>query len=119
MASIGNKYGVDISQKKMDDYNEELIGNCFKLLGIYEGRDPRTKEIIYPTEIAYEHYSKYLENLCIELWGAYLIFHESEHFLKLANTLEGMQKIKIDEHAKLKSLVFNCISLCKKLKGVV
>lgn len=117
--TCNNKYSVDISGDSMLRYCDGMVSDCYKLLGIFEGKDPITKKVIYDKYDAYGHYMRYLDNFCVEIWGAYEVFSSNEHFMKLAITLEGMKKIGIDEHHKLRPLVFNCISLCKKVKGVV
>ena len=109
------KYGVKISDDSLIKYYHGLIKDFFKILPIFEGRDVKTKSVIYSQEESYNQYKKYIHNFTIEICGAYHIFHEELYFLKLLNILEGMSNSKINDHAHLKSLVFHCIDITKKM----
>ena len=117
MAVIKNKYDLEISEETLNKYFDNLIGDFYKILPIYEGRDMKTKQVIYSKEEAHEQFVKYVKNFIVEICGGYYLFDDNMYFLKLLNILEGMCELSQDEHCKLKSLVFNCISVCKKIKG--
>ncbi len=116
MAVIKNKYDLEISEELLDKYYDNLIGDFYKILPIFEGRDIKNKEVVYTKEEAYLQFQKYISNFIVEICGGYYLFNDSMYFLKLLNILEGMYVISQEDHCKLKSLVFNCISICKKLK---
>jgi hypothetical protein len=116
---IKNKYGIELSKNLLCRYYDDLIGNFYKILNIYEGRDFQTKKIIYSSEIAYVQYKKYVGNFIHEICGGYYLFDENTYFLKLLTSLESMLSIKETEHDNLKSLVFGCINTLNKLKGEV
>lgn len=118
MASITNKYGIVLGEDSTNSISKKLIADCFKILGIYEGKDPKTKKVIYSNENAYSHFQKYLDTFCMEIWGAYSLYGEDVNFHKLARLLEGLKLIKIEEHDKLRSRVFECIDICNKIGGV-
>jgi hypothetical protein len=76
----------------------------------------KTKTIVYSEEEAYKQFQKYIENFTVELCGGFYLFNNDIQFLKLLNILEGLYKVNINEHEKVKKLVFHCISICKKNK---
>jgi len=110
-----NKHNIEILKETRIKYYHNLIKDFFKILPIYEGRDVRTKLIVYTAEESYNQYKKYIYNFTVEICGAYNNFHEDLCFLKLSNILEGMSNLNIDNHANLRSLVFHCIDICKKM----
>lgn len=115
---VVNKYGIELPESLVIQYYDDLIGNIFKILPIFEGRSCITKDITLKKEEAYEQFMKYVQNLSFEIAGADCIFTNNRQFIKLLSNIEGMQKIKIDEHKKLRSLWLNCIDICKKMKGL-
>lgn len=112
---IEGKYKLSFSKELLIDYYDNLLNDCFKLLPIYEGRDFKTKKIIYTPEEAHKNYIAYLSSFLNEICGGYYMFNNI-YFLKLMTNLSGMMSIKINEHRKLKPLVFKCINLINKLK---
>jgi hypothetical protein len=112
-----NKYGLTFDPTEFERYCDFMIADCYKILPIYEGRNPHNKNVFYGSEIAYENYCKYMDNFAVELSGAVEIFKSNANFIKLLNIIEGMRTIKMGEHDKVKSLVFMCIGLCKRLNG--
>ena len=118
MASITNKYGIVLGEDSTNSISKKLIADCFKILGIYEGKDPRTKKVVYSEDESYENYQKYLDTFCIEVWGAYELYPNDGNFHKLTRVLEGLKLIKIKEHDRLRSKVFECIDICNKIGGV-
>ena len=111
-----NKYGMELSQEIFELYYDNLIGGFYKILPLFEGLDVKSKEVIHDKDKAYDQFQKYITNFIVEICGGYYMFENNVKFLKLVNILEGMQHIEYDEHKKLKSSVFNCISICNKLK---
>ena len=110
---------IEVSKELLIDYYNSLIGDCYKILPLYEGLDILTKKVIYSREEAYQQYKKYLVGFLNEIYGSYYML-DSIYLLKLFANLEGMLTIGLDEHDKLKSLVFKCIGIVNKLKeGVV
>jgi hypothetical protein len=118
MNTITNKYGVELTHDEVEKLANKLIGDCFKILGIYEGRHPITKEVVFSEEDAYLNFIKYIEILTLEVWGAYNIFRGNDYFYKLSNKLEGLKQVKIGQHKKVKTIVFQCTSICSKFKEV-
>lgn len=106
---------IELSKELLIDYYDSLIGDSFKLLPIYEGRDIKTNQIIYNENEAYDNYRKYLINFLNEIYGSYYML-DSVLLLKLLANLEGMLTIGLKEHSKLKSLVFKCIGIVNRLK---
>ncbi len=107
---------VEFSESLMLKYCDILVADFFRILGVFEGREPSTKKIIYSKEQAYEHYHKYINSMFYEMSGASGNFHNNANFIKLLNILVGMKAITADEHHKLRPLVFNCISIIKKMR---
>lgn len=108
---------IIISQSLLNEYVDTFINSTFKVLPVAEGRDIITKKVVYNKETAYEHFQNYLTTLINEVSGSYELFENNVYYLKFLNSLKGMKDIQINEHKKLKSLVFHCIDICKKLKG--
>lgn len=113
---IKNKYGLEISKSLLCRYYDDLIDAYFKSLNIFEGRDFKTKQIIYNSDVAYANYRKYVGNFIHEICGGYYLFEENTCFLKLLTSVESMLLIEEDEHSELKSIVFSCINTLKKMK---
>jgi hypothetical protein len=103
---IKNKYGIELSKSLLCRYYDDLIGNFYKILPIFE-------------QSTHEQYKKYVGNFIHEICGGYYLFDENTYFLKLLTNLESMLSIKETEHDDLKSLVFGCINILNKLKGEV
>jgi hypothetical protein len=113
---MDNKYSLTFSPKTLSAYYKKLIDSYYILLPLYEGLDHKTKQVIYKSEKAHEMYLDYLGNFIHEICGGYMLFNESEHFLTLLTSLESMTTFGLNEKKKLKSLVFKCIDILKKLE---
>lgn len=109
---------IELSKELLVNYYDSLIGDCYKLLPLYEGLDIKSKQIVYSRDEAYQQYKKYLISFLNEIYGSYYML-DSIYLLKLLANLEGMLTIELNEHDKLKSLVFKCINLISKLKKEV
>jgi hypothetical protein len=106
---------IEVSKELLFDYYSSLVNECFKLLPVFEGRDLKTNKIIHSKEVAYLQYKKYLVSFLNEIYGSYYML-DSIYLLRLLANLEGMLGIQLNEHDKLKSLVFKCIGIVNKLK---
>lgn len=98
-----NKYNIEISTNLLLNYYDSLISNFYKILPISE-------------ESTNDQYKKYISNFIMEVCGGYYLFDESAYFLKLLNNLEYLLQIDNIEHKQIKSSVFNCINIIKKVK---
>lgn len=99
----------------LKQYYKSLIGKCFKVLPLYEGKDMYSKQIIYSSDKAFENYQQYLSNLIIEVSGSEIFFN-SVNSIEILNKLNGaFKEIGVDEHFKLKPIIMDCISLCNKV----
>lgn len=87
-------------------YLEKMIDKIFAVLGIYEDCE---------TINCFDNYYIYLNRLCTELKGCTYLA-EKEELLSVYNTLYGLYKTKNTNHDKVKSIVFHCISVVKKMK---
>jgi hypothetical protein len=100
-------------------YYKNLLNACWKALPIYEGKDIKTKMVVYSPEEAFNQFQKYISNLLVEIYGNSGLFFKSVHSMQLIGILRGMlQEIKInsdEEHKKIKPLIFKCTNLCEKM----
>jgi hypothetical protein len=105
----------NINKELIIQYYKLLVGNCFKILPIYEGKDVYSKEVVYLPESAFSNYQKYVANLIVELCGSD-IFFTSVNSVRIVSILRGVLKeVNVNEHQKLKPLVMECIKLCNKI----
>jgi hypothetical protein len=113
IGQIGKQACMD---KLIIAYYKGLIGNFYKILPLYEGRDLKTKQIVYLPDIAYQNFQNYVSNLLVEVYGSSNLFFVNEYSIKIVSILQGiLHKVEIDKHKKLKTLVFQCVSLCEKI----
>jgi hypothetical protein len=112
---IKNKYNIELYNFDACNYFNSLIGNFYKLLPIYEGKDVVNKNKIYTKEESYLHFQVYLSNFIIELSGGCHLFYENNQLIKLLTSLEGLRGIGINHHDEVKSVTFNCINICNKI----
>lgn len=101
-------YKIEIKKEELNEYLDKLINKTFAILGVYEDCDKKE---------SYNDYFTYLDRLCLELKGCSSSL-EMDKFLSLYNVLIGMANSDIMEHKKVKSLVFYCISVIKKMRVV-
>jgi hypothetical protein len=92
-------------------YYQRLKNDLYKALTIHEGRDSKTKQVVFTREDAYDMYSKYMQNLCIQVSGVNGICLDNVDSLTLLGIMLEMRGITIDEHSLLRTLVFKCINL--------
>jgi len=112
MEILVNEYLV-IPETTLNEYYDSLIGRFFKILPIFEGRDIFTKKKIYSDDVAMENYKKYIEGFIIEIYGTTKMI-DNKLLIRLLSILNGMYDLS--EHEKIKTSVFACIDICKKLK---
>lgn len=101
-------YKIELSDVELNSYLDKLINRTFAILGVYE--DCSLID-------AYENYYTYVERLALELKGCSFSLDKND-FLSLYNVLIGMANSDIMAHKKVKSLVFYCISVIKKMKVI-
>lgn len=101
-------YKVELNKEDLNKYLDRLVNKIFAILGIYEDCDEKK---------TYDDFFIYLDRLCLEIKGCQYSL-EIENFLSLYNVLLGISHSEIIEHKKIKSLVFYCISVVKKMKVV-
>lgn len=96
---------------KVESYLDDLVNRVYKVLGLYEDGNSGL--------------GKYLDSLLIELGGMHIISEEiatSSKYCSVIMTLASIQiLIKNNEikHSDVRSEVFKCISLIKKIKQEV
>ena len=103
---IYNINGIEISGEVLNKYLDTLINKLFAILGVYEDCD-KIKD--------FSNYNIYLDRVITELVGGYYVIGES-NFISLSNILTGIKYYENINHKKVKSLIFHCISIVKKMK---
>ena len=101
-----NINGIEISGEVLNKYFDTLVNKIFAILGIYEDCE-KTQDFI--------NYDTYLDRVIIELSGGYYVIGFN-NFISLSNILSGIKHSDSLNHKKVKSLVFHCISIVKKMK---
>jgi hypothetical protein len=105
----------EIPKEILIKYYKGMINSCFKMIPIYNGEKYKSKEIIYSSEDSFNNFQIYLTNLIVEMYGN-SVFYTSDNSFRLLSIITGMiQQIQENEHQKVKRLVMECISLCKKI----
>jgi hypothetical protein len=105
----------EIPREILINYYKNLINSIYKLLPIYEGSKYKSKEIIYSSEDSFNNFQIYLTNLITEMLGN-SVFYTSDNSIKLLSLVIGMiQQIEQNQQQRVKRLVMECISLCKKI----
>lgn len=110
-----NINNIIIPNNLIIEYYNSLIGQVYRLMPLYEGKDWKTKEIIYDNAEAFNMFHKYVQNLIVEICGSNKIFIVNIDSIKILSKIRGLQDINEDEHSLLKSNVMTCINLCKKI----
>lgn len=95
------------------DFCESLIGNIYKILPIYEGEDIN-KAVCATPEVAYSNYLNQLVTLEAEVEGAYEYYQDDKIF-RMLFIIKGMKNLKVGEHAKVRTCVFDLIKICKSV----
>ena len=103
---VYNINGIEISDEMLDKYFDILINKIFAILGIYEDCEEAED---------FSNYNVYLDRVITELTGGYYVIG-FENFISLTNILTGIKYSDEINHKKVKSLVFHCISIIKKMK---
>lgn len=103
---IYNINGIEISDEILNKYFDALINKIFAILGVYEDCD-KIKD--------FSNYDIYLDRVLTELSGGYYVIG-FDNFISLSNILTGIKYSDKINHRKVKSLVFHCISMIKKMK---
>lgn len=98
---------IEFSNEILEDYLDKLINKIFAVLAIFEDCEKNND---------FENFEVYLDRVIIEVSGGFYIIGSSD-FISLLNILSGIKNDKYINHKKIKSLVFHCISLVKKMKN--
>lgn len=101
-------YEITLTQSEYNQYLERLINRVFAILGVYEDCCEKN---------CFDDYFTYLNRLCMELKGCTFSL-KKEYVLSLYNLLVGMSCSEAIEHKQVKSTVFHCISVIKKMRVV-
>ena len=101
-----NINGIEISNEELNKYYDKLINKIFAILGVYEDCEKESN---------FDNYTIYIDRVLTELIGGYYLM-DSEAFLSLYNILLGIKSSNDNNHKKIKSIVFHCISVVKKMK---
>lgn len=103
---IYNVNGIEISSEMLNKYFDTLINKIFAILGVYEDCEEIND---------FSSYDIYLDRVLTELTGGYYMIG-FDNFVSLSNILTGIKYSETINHRKVKSLVFHCISMVKKMK---
>lgn len=96
------------TDKIVSKYLDELVNRVYKILVLYEDSN--------------DGINKYMDSLLIELGGMHAISEdiaENSKYISIVMTLASIQvliKNNDIEHSSVKSEIFKCISLVKKVK---
>lgn len=94
-------YGREISNASMADYFQQLTGDVYKLLPIFESKQFGELTIC-------------IEALLIELNSSNrLLMLDDVDFIKLITNIEPL--IDISDHERFRRQVFKCTNLCQKM----
>lgn len=103
---VYNISGIEVSGKTLNKYLDTLINKVFAILGVYEDCEEINDFYTYDT---------YLDRVITELTGGYYVIGFN-NFVSLVNILTGIKYSEELSHKRVKSLVFHCISIIKKMK---
>jgi len=112
-----NIFNIAFDSATVQMYCDRIIGRFYALLCIYEGRDAFTKVIVETREDAYKSYKKYLSNFSAEIVGCKQFFINNVNFITLLSMVEYMKLLDKNSHDKVRSSIFECINICKRMKG--
>lgn len=94
-------YGRDISDEGMVDYFQQLTGDVYKLLPIFESKQ-------------FGELSICIEALLIELNSSNrLLMLDDVDFIKLITNVEPL--LDIMDHERFRRQVFKCTNMCQKM----
>ena len=110
------KYNLKIDPETADEYFKYLTNSLYKALTVFEGRDYKTRIVIYSKEDAHDNFMLYVQNFAYEISGSTKLFYTRE-FVTLLAYVEEMLWVSQDEHQKLRKLVFSSINIVEDMKG--
>lgn len=113
---INTESGIKISKELFNQYCDDLVNKCFKILPLYEGKKSKHDTNRIPENIAYENYKSYIKGFIVEISGAYYIFEDKVEFIEILSMLRGMMIIEKGNHRQVKSSMFHTIRLIEGLK---
>lgn len=92
-------------KEKINEYFKYSVNRIYAILGMYEDEND------------FKNLHCYLRRLIIEFKGI-IDLYDGKEFISLINILNGIDNnLESLNHSEIKSLVFHCISLLKKIKG--
>lgn len=95
-------------------YYKRISSRIYKTLPILEGKDLSGK-VIYSPEVAKENFKKHMSKLLVEIHGNSDIFFNTEYAIEVRGILRStLMEVDIDNRPKIRTLVFDCISLLDK-----
>lgn len=95
-----------IEKSVYEAFIEDIIGKTFKILPIWEDCETEKEN--------FESFNSYLDKLITMLLGSNYI-HKEEKIYSVLVMLKGMQQREDLTQRKVKSIVFHCIDLLKKV----
>jgi hypothetical protein len=98
------KYGANIPVEIMIKYFDKLTGRIFKILPMSEEK--------------FTTLNLYVENLLLELSGGGRLITNDLKLFELMIHLEVLSFV-FDNEKKLKSQIFKCVKLCKKISDEI
>jgi len=110
------KYNLKIDPETADEYFKYLTNSLYKALTVFEGRDYKTRIVIYSKEDAHDNFMLYVQNFAYEISGSTKLFYTRE-FVTLLAYVEEMLWVSQDEHQKLRKLVFSSINIVEDMKA--
>ena len=110
------KYNLKIDPETADEYFRYLTNSLYKALTVFEGRDYKTRIVIYNKEDAHENFMLYVQNFAYEVSGSSKLF-ETREFITLLAYVEEMLSVTIEEHQKIRKLVFSSINIIEDIKA--
>lgn len=100
--------GIKYDKQMLDSGRSRIINMLYSILGSYENCE---------TESEFTPYIIQIDRVTTQMTGFFEILG-SDAFLTISATLKGMSKEKNITHKKVKSLIFYCIDLVKKVRVV-
>ena len=110
------KYNLKIDPETADEYFKYLTNSLYKALTVFEGRDYKTRIVIYSKEDAHDNFMLYVQNFAYEISGSTKLFYTRE-FVTLLAYVEEMLWVSLVEHQKLRKLVFSSINIVEDMKA--
>jgi len=98
--------GISYSNQALNQGYERIINMLYSMLGSYENCE---------TENNFEPFIIQGQRTCIQMQGFYNLIG-GDAFMTISATIKGMIDCKELNHKKVKSWIFYCIDLVKKMK---